>query len=93
MPLIRYETQTGEPLLVGDTQITPLARVLRMQLPGSFKGLIWNRPAGVLVKTRHGQEQILPVRDVTRQAQLALLAIGLLVGFLILLVSGRRKST
>ena len=93
MPLIRYETQTGEAYLAGDTQITPLARVLRIQLPGPYKGLIWNRPTGVLVKTPDGQEQHLPVRDVTRQAQLTLLGIGLFGGFLIWLLSRRRDST
>jgi hypothetical protein len=93
MPTIRYEIQTGEPYLAGDTRITPFARVLRIQLPGPFKGLIWNRPTSVLVKTPDGQEQIIPVRDVTRQAQLALLGIGLLGGLLVVLVSGRFKST
>ncbi len=39
-------------------------------------GLIWNRPKAVIVRTPDGQENILPVRDVTRLVIWSMLAGG-----------------
>ncbi len=93
MPMIRIETKPGEPVLSGDTQITPLARVatLRLSFPGGGFGFVWNRPSAVKVQRADGQEETLPIQDVTRMAQMALLGIGLLCGLLILLFTKKRK--
>lgn len=78
MPTIEREIRTGETKQVGDFQITPMTRVLKVRFPGYHAGLIWNRPKQVIVRTSDGQENILPVRDVTRLVIWAILAGGLL---------------
>ena len=74
---------------VGETEVTPYARATMVQFPGLLGGLVWNRPAGVLVKRSDGGEARLPIRDVTRIAQIALLAIGALGGLTAWLYLGR----
>jgi hypothetical protein len=83
MPTIEREIRTGEPVQVGNFEITPQTRVLKIQLPGYHAGLIWNRPKAVIVRTSDGQESTLLVRDVTRVVIWAMLAGGLLGAILI----------
>jgi hypothetical protein len=83
MNAIKREIRTGEPVQVGDYEITPQTRVLHIQFPGHHAGLIWNRPKAVIVKTSDGQESTLPVRDVTRVIIWSMLAGGLLGTILI----------
>jgi len=52
MPAIEREIRTGEPVQVGDFEITPQTRIVKIQLPGHHAGLIWNRPKAVIVRTR-----------------------------------------
>lgn len=87
MPKIQREIRTGETMQVGDFQITPLTRVLRIHIPGHRAGLIWNRPKAVLVRTSDGEETSLPVRDVTRLVIWSMLAGGLLGAIMIGLMS------
>jgi hypothetical protein len=51
---------------------------------------VWNRPFAVEVRTADGDTWSLPVPDITRQAQIALLAMGLIGVLLIGLVSRKR---
>ncbi len=90
--LVQIETRAGEPIVSGDTKIIPMARSLRIRNPGWHNGLVWNRPVAIVVQTGDGQEQVLPVRDVTRQAQVALLVSSLIVVLLGWLVTRRKKS-
>jgi hypothetical protein len=90
MDWITLETNAGEPVKVGDKTLTPLAQALRIKLPGFQGGLVWNRPASVVVQSADGQEQVLPVRDITRQAVWLILGAGLLGGVLAWLFSRRR---
>jgi hypothetical protein len=87
MPQIRFEIKRGEPVIAGETQITPLTKTLNIPFPGITGGLIWNRPYAVEVRTADGKEWSLPVSDVTRQAQITLLVMGLICALLIGLVS------
>jgi len=80
-PYINMETRVGEPIPVGDATIVPMAKSLRIQIPELPGGLIWNRPVSVLVQTSDGGEQVLPIRDVTRRAQLGLI-FGSMMGLL-----------
>ncbi len=73
-PHIAYETHVTEPLAAGSRQIVVQSRVLRLDLE-PFGGFIWNRPSAVLVRDADG-EQTVPVRDVTRLVQIALLSVG-----------------
>jgi hypothetical protein len=81
-PFFNVETRAAPPVIVGETRIVPMARSLRIQIPGLPGGLVWNRPVAVVAQTAGGQEQVLPVRDITRQVQLALFS-GALLGTLL----------
>jgi hypothetical protein len=87
--LIHVETRAGNPILAGDRTIIPLAKSVRLQFPGWNGGVIWNRPVSVVIRTAGGEEQLLPVRDVTRQVQLALL--GGMLGMALLSLLLRRR--
>jgi hypothetical protein len=86
-PILSYETQAGQPIRHGEVTLVPFARTLRFLLPRHLQGvnwgfgLAWSRPVSVLAVTDGGQEQVIPVRDVTRQAQLAL--VGACIGMAI----------
>jgi hypothetical protein len=86
MDAIQREIRTGDPVQVGDYEIIPQTRVLKIQFPGNHGGLIWNHPKAVIVKTSDGQETTLAVRDVTRVIIWSMLAGGLLGAMLIRLL-------
>jgi hypothetical protein len=90
MPQIRFEIQRGKKVTTGGTQVTPLAKTFKIPLPAIAGGLVWNRPFAVEVRTADGDTWSLPVPDITRQAQIALLAMGLIGVLLIGLVSRKR---
>jgi hypothetical protein len=87
---ISREIRTGEPLHVGDYEITPQTNVFLAKLRGRHGGLIWNRPRAVIVKTTDGEENILPVQDVTRNIIWGMLA-GALVGAMLIGMMDRNK--
>ncbi len=80
---IEKEIRTGEPQQVGDYEITPQTNVFIAKLRGHHGGLIWNRPRAVIVRTIDGEENILPIRDVTRNIIWGMLAGALLGAMLI----------
>ena len=81
-PLVRIQTLTGPPVKAADMQVYVRSQVLQVRFPVVNGGLIWNRPLSVVIRRQDGQEQILPVRDVTRTAVLTLLALSLVSAFL-----------
>lgn len=83
MPALERAIHTGEPIQVGNFEITPQSRVTKIQIPGHHAGLIWNRPKAVIVRSSDGHESTLPVRDVTRIIIWAMLAGGLLGAMLV----------
>lgn len=56
------------PLTIGERQLVLEARSFRLRLP--FGGFVWSGPAAVRYATPDGEER-LPIRDVTRLAQIA----------------------
>ncbi len=84
------ETRAGIPVQAGDTRLIPLARATRLQLGGLPIHVLWNRPAAIVAHYHNGRQQVLPVRDHTREAQFILLGIGLLGSLLIWLAYRRR---
>jgi hypothetical protein len=90
MSWFEHKINAGEAMHVGNLEITPLARVMKIQLPGKHAGLIWNRPQAVVVRTPDGQENALPVIDVTRVTVWAILGAGL-IGALIIGMLLRNK--
>lgn len=89
MPFITFETLPGETIQAGTHKITPYSQAVKLILPGSRAGLIWNRPLSVLVEGDDSSQRVLPVVDVTRLVQLALLGIGLAGGIALWLVKRR----
>ena len=85
MPIspLRIETRNGRPLRVKGAQVHVRSQVVQLRLPDAHGGLIWNRPVSVVVRRPDGQEQILPILDVTRSAVLALLVLSLVGTFLL----------
>jgi hypothetical protein len=79
---IQVENRAGRIIEAGHHQIMPVSQAVRLQIPGLPGGLIWNRPISVVVTTPDGQEQILPIRDVTRIAQLTLIGMAVVGSFL-----------
>lgn len=64
---LSVETQSGAPIQFRDLQLVPFTRSVCLRVPGLNGGLIWNRPASVLVIDAEGREQVLPVQDPTRR--------------------------
>lgn len=69
---ITREFHNGAPIQAGSFTLVPFSQVVRLQIPGSALGLIWNRPSSVLVRSTDGQEYLAPVKDETRRVQIAL---------------------
>ncbi len=83
MPLkdiVQYQTISAEPIVVGDTKVTPQAQALTVRLP--FGGFVWNRPVAVLVERDDGTQRI-PIVNVTRLVQIVLF--GLILSFSVII--------
>jgi hypothetical protein len=78
---MRFETVRGEGIQHGGRLLVPVARSLRVRLPGLSGGLVWNRPIGVEVE-RAGERRLLPIQDPTRRLQWLLLGAGLAAALL-----------
>jgi len=87
---IRLENTATEPIVIGDTRITPQAQAFSVRFP--FGGLVWNRPTAVLVE-RDDLTQRLPIVDVTRVAQIVLFGIVLTFSVIITLLAMRQRRT
>jgi hypothetical protein len=71
------QTSSGEPIVVGDVKVYPVARSYRINFPSDQGGIAWNRPLAVIVEDSQGNRQVLPVKDRTRQLQVGFLLAGL----------------
>lgn len=80
---IAWETGSGETVTVGDVSATPQSQALKVRCP--FGGWIWNRPVGVLVE-RDGEEEYVPIVDLTRLVQLGLYGLGLIFAVVSMIV-------
>jgi hypothetical protein len=88
--LLRIETLTGKSVKVKDTELRVRSQVVQLRFPFISGGLIWNRPVAVLVRTPDGQEQIVPIPDVTRTVVLLLMGLCFASTFMLMLY--RRKT-
>jgi hypothetical protein len=87
---IQVKTGVGQPVIAGDTVVTPQFQALIVRLP--IGGFVWNRPTAVLVE-RDGQTERLPIRDITRIAQLSLLGFSLVLSIVSLIKFSQRKES
>lgn len=69
---------SSDPILFGARRMVVRSHAIQLSLPFVKGGVVWNRPFAVQVQEGNGQEQSLPVVDVTRIAQLLILAAGLM---------------
>jgi hypothetical protein len=90
--LIHVETRAGAPIQAGENVLIPMAKSLRILIPGIPGGLIWNRPVAVVVRSAAGVEQVLPVRDVTRMALFSIWGVALAKLLFFWLVSKRKSK-
>jgi hypothetical protein len=86
----KIETREGAPIRSGDAEVVVRSRAVQLTLPSGHGGFIWNRPVAVSIRRPGVPEQSLPVRDVTRLLQLALLALGV-AGALVLRMAARGR--
>lgn len=87
---LQSESRLGEPVETGGALIYPVSQAYKWLFSGDSGGLIWNRPSAVLVRTTEGADAVLPIQDVTRRAQIALLGLGLAGALLVwLLMKGK----
>jgi len=90
MPLkdiIQYQTVSADPIVVGDTRVTPQSQALTIRLP--FGGMVWNRPSAVLIE-RDDMTQHIPIVNVTRVVQIVLFGLILSFSAIITLLAAQR---
>ncbi len=87
--IIQWQTLSGKAVTVGDVTVVPQSQALTLRW-GRFGGLVWNRPAALLVE-RGDQTERIPIVDFTRSAQLSLLGFCLVVCLVVLVVSARQR--
>lgn len=86
--IVQLQTVSGDPVAVGDVTLTLQSQALAIRWPKG--GFVWNRPLAVMVE-RDGQTERIPVVDVTRTAQVALLGASLAFFLTTLIMSIRRR--
>jgi hypothetical protein len=79
--IVRHSYRYGKPFIWKDRELIPVSNALVLGARNMLLRLVWNRPAGVIVRESDGSEQWLPIRDTTRRAQLVFLVITLLTMF------------
>ena len=89
--ILVQQTSAGEPVIVGEVSVYPVARSYRINFPAARGGIVWNRPLAVIVEDSSGSRQIIPIQDRTRQLQIAFLAAGFFGTLLIWLIFRRSK--
>ena len=73
MPVVELTTTPGAPVSAYGYRVTPMAQSLRVRLP--FFALAWTRPSAMLVQHPDGSQQEVPIVDITRLAQVGLVAL------------------
>lgn len=92
MSLIQLETQAGEPVIAGETKLTPFRRAMHLHLPGLPRRLLRDRLLVVLVQTPDGAEMLVPAPDVADEIRPMLFIAGLMGLFVLWLLWRRSRS-
>ncbi len=87
--IVKWQTVSGAAVTVGDVTVVPQSQALTLRW-GRFGGLVWNRPAALLVE-RGGQTERIPIVDVVRAVQVGLLGFCLSFCMIVFVVSARRR--
>jgi hypothetical protein len=92
MALVHSENRVGKPIKVADYTLIPIERVLTFQPPGMWGALLWRRPSSVVIQHPDGPDEVLEIQDQTRQAQIFLLAFGVVTSIIIMLLNNRSNG-
>jgi hypothetical protein len=77
--LIQWKAHCGEPIKRGNLTVTPQSQALTVRFPWRWSsGFVWNRPTAVLVE-RDGVTERIPIVDITRMAQIGLVALSAII--------------
>jgi hypothetical protein len=87
---IQVQKGVGQPVIAGDTIVTPQFQALIVRLP--IGGFVWNQPTAILVE-QGGQTKRIPIRDITRITQLWLLGFSLVLSIVSLIKFSQRKES
>ena len=97
MSLVQLENRVGKPIKAGPYKIVPIEQSFQVQPPGMWGFLFWRKPSSVVVQHPDGTDEVLEIPDVTRQAQIGILGIALLIPLMfgllkIILVKNSQKE-
>lgn len=86
---VQIQTVSGDAAVAGDVKLIPQSRSLTVRC--TYGGMVWHRPVAVLVQ-RDGQEEAIPIVDVTRIAQLGFWGLSVLFALIAWTVSLRQNK-
>jgi hypothetical protein len=89
--MLRVETLTSPPITIQDARVHVRSQVIQLRFPAIHGGVIWNRPVAVVVRLVNGQEETVPIPDVTRAVMLTLA--GLCLTGMLVRIFIRRNQT
>lgn len=87
MARIHTENRAGKPVRVADYHLIPVERFHRIQPPGMWGVLLWRRPTAVIIQHPDAADEVIEIHDSTREAQIFLLVLGLVVSIILLLLN------
>lgn len=94
-PALHVRTHQGQPVTVGERQITPVARSVLLTVGAPHGplalGWVWNHPVAV-IETWRGQTRRIPIYDTTRLVRLLPLVISGLLLLATASISYRRRT-
>ena len=90
MGLIISETRLGKPVKTEEYNIILVEHSIKVQPPGLKGFFFWKRPASVIVKYPDGKDEAIEISDPTRQAQIGILGVTIVVTFTLWLVAAIR---
>ena len=85
---LQRQTISGDQIKIGDKVVTPQSQSITLRWP--YGGLVWNRPAAVLVE-QDNQTTRIPIVDITRILVWGFLGFGLFFTMVTALLSNQQR--
>ena len=80
---IQIENRVGPEVKTPAGSLVTLSKAVIIGNPKNDGGFVWNWPQAVMLTTPSGEEQLVPIYDITRRIQLAWIALGLIGAILV----------
>ena len=90
---LKVENRAGPRIQHGETGLVLIEKSVSLQPPGMWGFFFWRRPAAVVVEHPEAGREVLEIPDVTRQAQLSILGLSLLITALAWLIIQLRNRS